>query len=173
MSSITTKTGDEGSSGLLFGGRAAKTDVRFDALGTLDELNSVLGIARAASPDKILKERIQEIQAMLIKLSGEIATRPEDFNRGKDKFLPESAAEDLHDRIKGLEAQEGMNYFSKFELPGTTIVGAHLHHARTVARRGERLLWGMYNEGRLSRGMPCVFVNRLSDLLWLWAVENS
>jgi len=173
MSSITTKTGDEGSSGLLFGARIPKTDVRFDALGTLDELGSALGIARASTPDKILKDRIQEIQSMLIKLSGEIATRPEDFSRGQDKFLPESAAEDLHERIKALEGQEGMNYFSKFELPGATLVGAHLHFARTVARRAERLLWGMYNEGRLSRSLPCVFVNRLSDLLWLWAVENS
>jgi len=171
MSSITTKTGDEGSSGLLFGARAPKTDVRFDALGSLDELNAVLGVARAASPDNVLKDKIQNIQALLIKLSAEVATRPEDFKRGETKFLPDNAAETLHETIKQLEEQ--MGEFKAFELPGLRLVGAHLHHARTVARRAERLLWGMYQEGRLARSMPCVFINRLSDLLWLWAVEDN
>ena len=167
--SITTKTGDKGQSGLLGGKRLNKTDLRFDAVGALDELTASLGVAKAATQSNTLKGQIEEIQLELIKLAAEAATPAEVFENFKDKFPPESAPDELHKKIAKLE--EGVE-MKDFVLPGDSAVNAALHVARTVCRRAERELWRLHDAGGLKRNLPCVYLNRLADLLWLWAKTN-
>ncbi len=164
--SITTMTGDGGESGLLGGAREKKTDVRFEALGALDELGAALGFAKALAARVELKLSLEELQKNLVTLAGEVATRKEDFGRFADKFLGAEAPEGLRQKI--LELEEGRK-FEKFELPGTSQLNAALHLARTIARRAERECWRVREAGGLARELPCVYLNRLSDLLWLMA----
>lgn len=166
--SITTKTGDKGQSGLLGGARLPKTDARFAALGAIDELNAALGMAKAAATDNAKKALIEEFQRAMIALGAEAATKPEDFERFEGKFVTQEAVDEL---LAKTHAREAGKDFSKFELPGTNAVNAALHFARTVARRAERGLWGLYEAKGLKRELACVYLNRLSDLLWLMAEE--
>lgn len=168
--SIVTKTGDEGTTALLFNRRVSKCDARVEACGAVDELNAAIGLARATMPDRHVGHRLHGIQEQLIQVMGELATDPRDsekFNEhGFTRVTPEMTQK-LESWIGELEAENIT--FRGWALPGATVASAALDLARTTCRRGERVICGLRESGGLPNSEVLVFMNRLSDLLWLVA----
>jgi len=172
--SIVTKRGDDGHSDLLFGKRLAKDHPRLEAVGTIDELNAALGVARAANPDPAIDRLIDLLQASLVGLMGELAVLPEDAKRYEESDFPSIAEKDvtlLEEEAAALEA-EG-NSFDGWARPGANgnLPGAHLDLARTVCRRAERCVLAL--GGGVSNPAIPLFLNRTSDLLWLLARKTE
>lgn len=168
MSRIYTRTGDGGDTGLFGGGRVRKHDLRVAAYGTVDELNAVLGVARAALADenrvRALDEFVMRVQHQLFNLGAELAT-PQPDAHGTNLV---SDAD-----IAWLEAsidlwEQSLAPLKTFILPGGTAAAAHLHWARTVCRRAERLIVNLSEREHL-RGEVLCFINRLSDALFVAA----
>ncbi len=164
---IYTKTGDDGSTGLFGNERVAKDARRVDAYGTIDEANSVIGTALAAGAPADLARVLLDLQARLFDLGADLATprgqRPDPTYLTR---IDEGHVEALEKLIDRFDA--GLPPLTNFILPGGTATAAHLHQARSVVRRGERILVTLSREEDLG---PCVirFVNRLSDLLFVLA----
>lgn len=161
---IYTKTGDDGTTSLFGGTRVPKSDPRIDCYGTVDELNSVIGMAMAADPDHPLCGRLREVQALLFVLGADLATPPE--NRIRIDRITEADVARLERWID--ETDAGLPPLRHFILPGGTAVAAALHLARTVCRRAERLLVDARAVQEFS-DTTLLFLNRLSDLLFVWA----
>ncbi|MCA9629876.1 MAG: cob(I)yrinic acid a,c-diamide adenosyltransferase [Myxococcales bacterium] len=163
---IYTRTGDDGTTGLFGGVRVPKADPRVEAYGTVDEANSVLGLARAAGVSGALDESLARIQTELFTLGAELACAP-----GKEDKLGLEPVGDAH--IERLEAEidaleAGLEPLKNFILPGGCMPAAFLHQARCVCRRAERRVL----EARQSTPVrePLVrYLNRLSDLLFVQA----
>ncbi len=163
---LYTKTGDDGTTGLFGGTRVGKDHDRVEAYGTVDELNAVLGMARATAPPLEIDEILEAVQGDLFAVGAEIACAP-----GKEARLacrpvdgPEIAAlERAIDR-----AEDALPALRNFMLPGGSPTASALHHARTVCRRAERRV---LRAGRAEhvRGELVVCLNRLSDLLFALA----
>lgn len=170
--SITTKRGDEGTTDLLFGGKAVKTAEQVEALGAVDELNATLGFARVTM-DGEAAEAIDQIQKWLVTLMGELAM-PEgkDTEYKKSGFgrITETEIEWVESLSQGIE---GDRKFKGWLRPGAAggELAARLHLARTVARRAERRAWGV-SETVSSKHLR-IFLNRLSDALWLMARKSE
>jgi cob(I)alamin adenosyltransferase len=169
--SIATKTGDEGETSLMYGRRVPKTDGRVDAYGSVDELNSALGMARASAPDEFLCGQILTIQKDLVVVMGELATAGEDLERyQKDGFQLTSAA--MTDRLTAVVDDLEKNRLGKFKgwaTPGETMDSAALDVARTTCRRAERRVAAMMaDDPRFNREI-LRYLNRLSDVCWLLA----
>lgn len=173
--SIATKTGDDGSTGLLFGRRVAKTDPRIACNGDVDELNAGLGLARATlrgtEGDPSITTSILTIQKELVGLMGEIALAPEDRERHAKAGYPLVTAEMvavLTAIIDDLESNHKIS-FHHWATPGNTLASAALDVARTVCRRAERSVFALCGtDPTLNSEIPR-YLNRLSDLCWLWA----
>jgi len=168
--SIVTKTGDTGTTALLFNRRVSKSHPRVEACGSVDELNAALGIARASAKHSLVTDHLLAIQKDLIVLMGEIATLPEDLSRlakaGFSVITPESTKK-LDDLVTQLEAQ---NIAPKdWALPGGTVNSAALDFARTTCRRAERRICALKEANELQNAEILVYLNRLSDTLWLLA----
>ncbi len=164
--SITTGGGDQGDSGLLGGDRVPKDDLRLEAYGTLDELNAVLGVTLADDLPQRVEQEIQQISHWLFELGTDLATPGAGLERGPAERLSTSQVDTLTDWIHAHESE--LPKLTAFILPGGTTAAANLHLARTVCRRAERRVVSHFRrcgEGRV--GM--VFLNRLSDLLFLHA----
>ena len=172
--SIVTKTGDYGTTALMFNRRVSKCDARVEAYGTVDELNAALGLARASVPDAVLSEQLQSIQQDLILLMGELATAPEDLPRlaqsGLRQTSPTMTAR-LDGWVREVEAKQIS--FSGWALPGGNLPGAALDLARTVCRRAERRVCALHEAKQLANPEAIVYLNRLSDLLWLFARQSE
>jgi cob(I)alamin adenosyltransferase len=169
--SIATKTGDAGSTAMMFGRRVSKSDPRVEAYGTVDELNAGLGLARAlGSSEEWLEEVLKPIQQDLVVLMGELATSPDDLERfgrkGFQRVTPEFTQR-MESCLQSLEAM-GMN-FEGWATPGANPASAALDLARTVCRRAERRISTLHDAGQLGNPHILIFLNRLSDLLWLMA----
>jgi cob(I)alamin adenosyltransferase len=168
--SICTKTGDDGTTGLMYNRRVPKTHPRIEAYGTIDELNASLGVARAVSHDEFITSKLLHIQKQLIYVMGELATDKADLARyEKDGFKsikPEHAAE-LERWIKEIEAQKIS--FQGWATPGATPEAAALDMARTIARRAERRVEELLKTKETENRNIQIFLNRTSDLLWLMA----
>lgn len=168
--SIVTKTGDQGTTGLMYNRRVPKCHPRVEACGAVDELNAALGFARATATQEFARELLFGIQKDLIILMGELATSAEDVPRYlKDGFSlvrPELTAK-LEDKVKQIEAR-GLT-FQDWVLPGNNLHSSALDLARTVCRRAERSICALQEKGELQNPEPLVYLNRLSDLLWLLA----
>lgn len=163
---IYTKTGDQGMTGLLGSGRVPKDDVRIEAYGTVDELNAVLGLVRAQGVDSSADALVAQLQGELFVVGSALADA-----------LPSGP---FHNAITGehvarLEAQidaleSELSPLTQFILPGGTLAAAHIHLARTVCRRAERMTVRLSHQpGEDVAGMLIVYLNRLSDLLFVLA----
>jgi len=177
MASIVTRTGDAGTTGLMYNRRVPKSHPRVEAYGSVDELNAALGVARAASADPFLSESLRAIQEHLVVLMGELATGTADLERYvRDGFELISAGHvaALDALVERIEAQKIS--FSGWATPGANPVAAALDLARTTCRRCERRVVALHEVGELRNAGILVFLNRLSDLLWLmarWAETHS
>jgi cob(I)alamin adenosyltransferase len=168
--SIVTRTGDQGVTGLMYNRRVSKCHPRVEAYGTVDELNSALGLARALSPHAYIGEVVFPIQKDLVTVMGELATAVDDLPRyaadGYPTVTPDLVAR-IETRIAELEAQKIS--FRGWATPGATPDAAALDVARTAARRAERRVCALQESDQLRNGTIILFLNRLSDLLWLLA----
>ena len=173
--SIVTKTGDSGTTALMYGRRVPKNHPRVEAVGAVDELNAALGLARAAASDAFVSDNLFSIQKHLVTLMGELGVLPEDLPRyAKDGFglvTPDMTAQ-LDKLVAQIEAQNIS--FKGWATPGAAPSSAPLDLARTVCRRAERRVCDLKEAGDLKNPEIIIFLNRLGDLLWLFArwVEN-
>jgi len=168
--SIATKTGDGGTTGLMYGRRVSKTHPRVEACGTVDELNAVLGLARASAADDFVRDHLFWIQKSLVDLMGELGVPPEDLLRyvqdGYTLVTPAMTVK-LDALVQEIEAQQVS--FKGWATPGATKNSAALDFARTVCRRAERRVCALREAGELKNAEIVIYLNRLSDLLWLFA----
>lgn len=173
--SIATQTGDQGTTGLLFGRRVPKTDPRIGCNGALDELNAQLGMARAflkgTVGDPFISGKLFAIQKELIVVMGEIAVLPEDRERHRASdygVVTPEMVDALTALVHDLETNHRIEYH-RWATPGDGLGSAALEVARTICRRAERAVLGLMElDGTVSGEIPR-YLNRLSDLLWLWA----
>ena len=172
MSSIATRTGDDGTTGLIFGQRVSKSHPRVEAVGRLDELNATLGLAKASATMAPV-DTLEDIQRQLVLIMGELSADDADQERylADRRFgsLDAGALARLDAAIHGLENGDPPLRFDGWATPGRTPLAAALDLARVTARRGERHLVAMREDGRVVRPLVLQYVNRTSDLLWLLA----
>jgi cob(I)alamin adenosyltransferase len=169
--SITTKTGDDGTTGLMFNRRVPKTDPRVAAYGACDELNAALGMVRAWGEDASIVERVLEVQKELVILMGELACAEEDRERYREKgfqFVGVAMVDRLTAWIDDLEKNHKIS-FKHWATPGATKGSAVLDVARVACRRAERAIWELKERGYAVTEVIPRYLNRLSDLCWLWA----
>jgi len=180
ITKVYTRTGDKGFTKLVGGKKVAKDAARIEAYGTIDELNSILGLARVFNDDlkdrlpaaQRLDEILRRLQNELFDLGSELATPPDFsydgmFRVGEDEV---KALERLID-----ELQKDLAPLNSFILPGGGKVSGFLHQARTVCRRAEREILRLSREEEIGAG-PLKYVNRLSDLLFVlsrWVGKNK
>ena len=170
--SIATRTGDDGSTTLLYGQRVDKSHPQVEAIGSFDELNVAIGSARSLSQDPGAKEALATIQKALIALMGELACAEEDVPRYLASTFPKVAESDLELLDKGVASLEAKGLDLKgWATPGANPIAAGFDQARVTARRAERRLIGLREHGRAPRSLLVKFTNRLSDYLWLLARE--
>lgn len=171
MSSIATKTGDDGTTALMYGRRVSKTDVRVSAYGTVDELNAALGFVRATVGDVFVTDAVLAIQKELVTLMGELAVAAEDrerYSKGGYKFVEAAMVDALTAIIDDLEKNHHISY-DGWATPGATLGSAALDLARTTCRRAERHVIVLSETGASVNAEIIRYLNRLSDLCWLWA----
>lgn len=168
--SIATKTGDNGTTGLMYNRRVSKCHPRVEAYGTVDELNAALGLARASAQQAFIADHLLTIQQDLVTVMGELATGTEDLPRyAKDGFTLVSTelTAKLDKLVAEIEAQSIT--FKGWATPGATLNSAALDVARTVCRRAERRVCALHEAGQLHNPEIIIYLNRLADLLWLFA----
>lgn len=163
--SIYTKFGDKGKTSLYGGKTVSKSDIRVEAYGSCDELNSFLGIVLSNLKDKKITKEILQIQIDLFEIGASLAN----LSKNKDSNLSLY----LKKRIKNFE--EEIDKYSKilpelenFIMPGGGKVGSKLHFARTLARRAERRIVALSEKQKINQDI-LIFINRLSDLLFVYA----
>ncbi|MEO2105849.1 MAG: cob(I)yrinic acid a,c-diamide adenosyltransferase [Actinomycetota bacterium] len=167
---VYTKRGDDGTTGLLYGGRVDKDDLRTGAYGTTDEAVSALGMARAAlEPDTEWHDAVLEVQRELFVVGAQLATHVDHWPKltaGVSKATPEMT-EELERRIDALTDRYPLP--QEFVVPGGSPAGAAIDLARTVVRRAERLVVAMQRQDLLPDDSPLRYLNRLSDYLFVLA----
>jgi len=169
--SITTKTGDKGMTSLFWGERLSKDHIRIDTCGTLDELCSFIGLAKSIIRNRATKEILETIQKDLFVIGAEIATQAKFINRLENR-IDNSYVKRLEDNISDLERKLKLKECC-FLLPGENFISAVFDVARTVARRAERMVVSLKNKNRLKNQYILVYLNRLSDLLYLLARSHE
>lgn len=176
LTRIYTRTGDDGSTGLVGGQRVSKSSPRLECYGTVDELSSVIGLARTALAQAMEGGRATQqaaaldgwlawTQDALFNLGSDLATLPHDRWDGMPLISPGDAAA-LERSIDACQAD--LEPLANFILPGGSEAGAFLHLARTVARRAERLMVTLAESEPVSQDALC-YLNRLSDALFVWS----
>lgn len=168
---ISTKTGDGGTCSIMFGERVPKSCARVCAYGAVDELCSALGVAKASSNCANFKSEISEIQNALIMLMTELATSNKNHCRLAEKnikLISEADLKAIEDRVSQIEGEGEV--FKGWTLAGENILDAHLNAARAICRRAEREIAKLNSEEPLPRKLILAYINRLSDLLYLWGV---
>ncbi len=164
MPKIYTKTGDKGETGLLCGGRVRKNDPRIAAYGDVDELNCVIGKAKALTRDATLSALLKRVQNDLFNLGLSLsAAGPKG---SPEKGIDASEIEFLEKEIDRMEGE--IPPLREFILPGGSVLAATLHLARAVCRRAERSLVALA-EGKTIGPSALAYLNRLSDFLFVLA----
>ena len=169
--SISTGRGDGGETGLLYGGRVPKDDLRTEAYGSLDEAISALGLARSLAGESPRADRILELQRELFIVGAELATGPGHRPDLERHFNVVTAAmvDALQGEILDLEARVPLP--GGFVIPGGTSTGAAIDLARTLVRRAERRAVTLHRSGELENPEVLRYLNRCSDLLFMLARE--
>jgi cob(I)alamin adenosyltransferase len=162
--SIATKHGDKGTTGLIGGGRVSKADLRVEAYGTIDELGSTMGFARAVCGDAEVRELTKAIQRELFVVSGAVAN-PSSEEASPNTYVTPAMVEALTAHVHRVEATEGI--LADWSLPGDHAAAAAYDVARTVCRRAERCVVRLGESGEEVNPHVVPYLNRLSDLLWL------
>ncbi len=163
---IYTKTGDKGDTGLFGGARVSKASLRVEAYGEIDELNSVLGLARSEHEDAELDALFARMQSALFDLGAELATAPDSKAELGIPLVSDADVLMLENAIDKAEAE--LLPLKTFVLPGGTRAAACLHLGRTVCRRAERRLVSL-SEVEPVRGECIRYLNRMSDTLFVLA----
>lgn len=167
---IYTRTGDDGTTGLGSRRRVSKANLRVEAYGTVDELNSVLGVARATGLGAACDRALERVQAELFALGSDLCIPAEDKESWPVPSVQEeqvTALERVMDELDG-----DLEPLKNFILPGGSVGAAHLHLARTVARRCERLLVRLREEEPIDP-LNIRYLNRLSDALFVMARSEN
>lgn len=159
LSKIYTKTGDKGTTGLSDGSRVAKDSIRIIAIGSVDELNSAIGIVVSCNTDKDGNDLLTEIQHKLFNIGGELSLPGHALVEDKDVTWLESQLDRLNENLQPLK---------DFILPGGSLAASYCHLARSICRRAERDLITLGHQEDVS---PVImqYLNRLSDLLFVLA----
>ena len=170
LNKIYTKTGDDGTTALGSGERRRKYNLRVAAYGTVDETNAAIGIARLYTGD----DGLPELDAMLGRIQNDM------FDLGADLATPETGEDPGYEPLRIIAAQverieneidalnDDLESLRSFVLPGGTKLAAHLHLARTVCRRAERLIVELSHQQDEQVGKPALkYINRLSDFLFV------
>jgi cob(I)alamin adenosyltransferase len=165
MASISTRRGDDGSTSAPGGARLSKGDLRIEASGCVDELNSQLGVARAFCGDESLAATIESIQRELFKIGSAISTKADGRKPVPD--ITDSMVDRLDALVEQFEATPGI--MRDWTIPGGHATSAHFEVARTVCRRAERNIVRVIASGETLQKNVLKYVNRLSDVLWLCA----
>jgi cob(I)alamin adenosyltransferase len=163
--SISTERGDTGETSLPGGARISKADPRVEAYGTCDELISSMGLARALCPNEKIREQVESIQRELFKVASAVATPAE--SRKPQLEIADHIVDRLAQEVHRIEGMEGL--LTDWSLPGSDTASAAFDVARTVCRRAERATVRLVNEGVAIHPNVLRYLNRLSDLLWLFA----
>jgi cob(I)alamin adenosyltransferase len=180
INKVYTRTGDRGETALVGGKRVPKDSLRIEAYGTIDELNSIVGLVRvfneecldAGEAHRFLDEVLCQLQDELFDLGSELATPPEFFQQGMYRVGGGEIArlEKLMDKC-----QKDLEPLNSFILPGGGRVGAYLHQCRTVCRRAERAILRLSREEEINPEV-IKYVNRLSDLFFVlsrWIAKQT
>jgi cob(I)alamin adenosyltransferase len=174
MPRIYTKTGDDGTTGLLYGGRVSKDDAATEAYGTTDEAVAVLGQARAsASADARFGQEILALQRELFVVGADLATNPAERAKLQPgvSLVTAEMTERLERRIDELVAERSLP--QAFIVPGANAASAALDLARSVIRRAERNVVALEREGREVNPQVRRYLNRLSDLVFVLARRQA
>lgn len=163
---IYTKGGDKGKTGIRGGQRVDKDDIRIEANGCLDELNSGIGVVRSLLPtDHDWHEPLYHIQYQMMMIMSQVAT-PNSIREDNTNKIDDNIVQFCEEWIDRLTTQMGKSEY--FILPGGSAISAHLHLVRTIARRSERRLWTLHKSDPLPE-IILKFINRFSDLLFTMA----
>jgi cob(I)alamin adenosyltransferase len=170
MTKFYTSTGDDGTSGLLGAGRVRKDAPRLEAIGTVDEANAALGLARAACQSPVSIEILVKIQRDLYSLMAEVAATQE--NAARFRKIDTERVAWVENQIETIERQ--VQPTREFIVPGDTHAGAALDLARTIIRRAERRVAGLYLDDELESQNLLRYLNRVSSLCFiLELLENQ
>ncbi len=164
---IYTKTGDKGSTSLIGGVRVPKNHIRIESYGTVDELNSYLGMVNDMTHDVLINDWIREIQDRLFTIGSVLATNPDKEVKMKLPDVHESDVIWLEQKID--EMNEDLPEMRSFILPGGHLASSTCHVARCVCRRAERICVGMKEQEEVVPELIIQYLNRLSDFLFVLA----
>ncbi len=169
MASVYTKTGDNGETGLLGGSRVQKDDTRVSCYGTLDEANSMIGLAYSMIEDNEIRIILRLVQKNLFTLGAELASDC----KGKSLLNESIQKKDINHMEEIIDKYMlKIGQQKEFIIPGKTTASAALHVSRTIIRRAERLMMALKKEHEL-RVEIFQYINRLSDLLFVLARVES
>jgi cob(I)alamin adenosyltransferase len=166
ISKVTTKTGDQGQTGLADGQRVAKSSARITAIGEVDELNSLLGVACTKQHSEKVTNLIEKLQHHLFILGADLATPESAAVTWTVRRIADSEVAEVEASIEELNAE--LPPLKEFILPGGSLAGAMLHLSRAVARRAERAVAAVAAIEPLNP-LAMIYLNRLSDLLFVLA----
>jgi cob(I)alamin adenosyltransferase len=161
--SIATKRGDGGETGLAGGVRVSKGHLRVEAYGTVDELNTFMGLARVMNDNAEVKDLVKSLQRELFKVGSALATAPN--GRKPEPPITSEMVDALTAHVHRIEATDGI--LADWSLPGEHPASAAFDVARTVCRRAERQVVRLIESGEPVNPQVLAYLNRLSDLLWL------
>ena len=167
MKKFYTRTGDDGTTGLLGDERVKKFDLRMEALGALDELSAILGVARSLLPADDDKQKIVALQRKLYELMAEVAASPE--NAEKFKRITAESIEELETEIDRISMR--VDVPAGFIVPGETQASAFIALARTITRRAERRTAELVSRGNLKNEQVLHYLNRLSSLFFVMELD--
>jgi cob(I)alamin adenosyltransferase len=169
LTKIYTKTGDKGDTGLGDGSRVAKYDLRVEAYGTVDEANAVIGLARL-HVDEVLDAILARIQNDLFDVGADLCTPIVENPKYPPLRLADHKTLELEQEIDRFNAD--IPSLRSFILPAGNPAATHLHHARTVTRRAERIIVQLKEEQEINHSV-LEYMNRLSDLLFVLARHSN
>jgi len=173
MPRIYTKTGDDGTTGLLFGGRIGKDDLVTEAYGTTDEAVAALGLARALTDDEAIATEVLALQRELFVVGADLATNPDARDRLEPgvSLVTDEMVGALEARIDALVAERPLPQV--FIVPGANPASAAIDLARSIVRRAERAVIALEHADRAPNPAARVYLNRLSDLLFVLARRQA